>query len=326
LKILRSVGREDLARVYLAEIREGRYVEFVESLQSGVERSEKWVLIVSTLFGCPIGCAMCDAGGRYLGPLTPDEILGQIRHMICRRFPDRIVPVKKFKIQFARMGEPALNPAVLDVLERLPVEYNAPGLMPSVSSVAPAGCEGFFERLLRIKRKMYSGGRFQLQFSIHSTDPVLRDAIVPVKKWGLAEIASYGNTFFEPGDRKVTLNSALAEGAPLDAGVLAQRFDPDKFLIKITPVNPTYEARRSGIKSHIVVDRDEADYEIVRDLRQAGFEVLVSIGAPEENLIGSNCGQYVRKHLSESQPMDDSYICEREIGDVSPNSCPDACP
>jgi len=316
VKILASIGSDDLARVYLAEVREGKYIEFVESVQPPVERSEKWVLIVSTLFGCPIRCAMCDAGGDYLGKLTSEEILGQIGYMIGRRFPDRTIPVKRFKIQFARMGEPALNPAVLDTLECLPTQYDAPGLMPSVSSVAPAGCDRFFERLLRIKRTLYPGGKFQLQFSIHTTDSALRDVIIPARKWNLAEIASYGSAFYEPGDRKVTLNSALAEGAPLDADMLARHFDPHKFLIKITPVNPTYEAGRRGLRSQISSGRDEAGCEVAKNLRKAGFEVLVSIGALDENLIGSNCGQYVRRHLSETEPMDGSYTCGPEIGFV----------
>ena len=49
------------------------------------------------------------------------------------------------------MGEPTLNPAVLDVLDELPGLYDAPGLMPSISTVAPKGCDDFQERLMQIK-------------------------------------------------------------------------------------------------------------------------------------------------------------------------------
>ena len=44
----------------------------------------------------------------------------------------------------------------------------------------------------------------------------LRDRLVPVKKWPPARVAAYGETFYEPGDRKIALNFALAEGAPLE--------------------------------------------------------------------------------------------------------------
>ncbi|MCL0087855.1 radical SAM protein, partial [Dehalococcoidia bacterium] len=67
----------------------------------------------------------------------------------------------------------------------MPLRYDAPGFIPSVSTVAPCGADGFFERLLELKRRRYSGGRFQLQFSIHTTDEELRHRIVPVEKWSL---------------------------------------------------------------------------------------------------------------------------------------------
>ena len=62
----------------------------------------------------------CDAGDQFKGKLTKSEILAQIDTMVLNRFPNGIVPVPKFKIQFARMGEPSLNPHVLEVLEDLP--------------------------------------------------------------------------------------------------------------------------------------------------------------------------------------------------------------
>ena len=102
--------------------------------------------------------------------------------------PDRKVPVRKFKIQFARMGEPAYNRHVLEVLEELPGRFDAPGLWPTVSTIAPRGSESFFDGLLDIKEELYRE-RFQMQFSIHTTDVRLRDWLIPVPKWDLARIA-----------------------------------------------------------------------------------------------------------------------------------------
>ncbi|GAH16437.1 unnamed protein product, partial [marine sediment metagenome] len=67
IEILGEYGREDLAKVYVASMRGNKeyLVEFVESVQPPIPREKKWVLIVSTLFGCPVGCRMCDAGGEY---------------------------------------------------------------------------------------------------------------------------------------------------------------------------------------------------------------------------------------------------------------------
>ncbi|MFC2079531.1 radical SAM protein [Candidatus Bipolaricaulota bacterium] len=297
MRIVESTGRDDVAMVYVADIGQGRLIEFVESLQPPIPPEEKWVLIVSVLLGCPIGCPICDAGGHYSGKLSKDEIIGQIDYLIRKRFPSGEVPVEKFKIQFARMGEPALNSAVLDVLEALPAKYHVPGLLPSISTIAPRGTDPFFERLLAIKNDHYGGGRFQLQFSIHSTDLASRSRLIPAAKWGFDEIAAYGKRFRAPDDRKIALNFALADGVPIDAATLARQFPVEDFLVKVTPLNPTHRAAENGLHSHVDAMDPEKEYESLLAIKNAGFEVILSIGEVEENQIGSNCGQYVERHL-----------------------------
>lgn len=290
MKVIAKTGTEDIAVVYIADMGGERRIEFVESVQPPIPREKKWVLIVSTLSGCPVRCRFCDAGSHYRGKLSSREIFEQIDYMIDRRYADRRVPAGKFKIQFARMGEPAFNEHVIEALAELPERYDAPGLMPALSTIAPVGAERFFERLLAVKRNRY-GGRFQLQFSIHTTDRKMRDWLVPAPKWEFEHIAAYGERFHEPGGRKIALNFALAEGMPVDAAALLRRFSPDSFLVKLTPVNPTFRAARNSVVSHIRPDRER--YDVVDALREAGYEVIVSIGELEENRIGSNCGQYV---------------------------------
>ena len=312
MRVHASAGNEDFAMVYIVETNSGHLVECVESVQPPLPREKKWVLLVSTMFGCPVGCLMCDAGGYYHGKPTKDEILAQIDFLVAKRFADGNIPCEQFKIQFARMGEPSLNLQVLDVLQELPRRYRAPGLMPSISTIAPAGAERFFNRLLEIKQEYYSGGHFQLQVSLHTTDLELRDQFVPVKKWSFAQIGDYGERFYAAGDRKITLNFALAKGMPVDPTVLLNFFDPDRFLIKITPLNPTYRARESNLVSYVDPLSAEQKYEIVQGLQDSGYQVILSIGEKEENLIGSNCGQYLRRHLSTEHPIEDGYTYQVE--------------
>lgn len=317
MRILTSTGRDDIALAYVAEASGGRLVEFTEALQPPLSRDEKWVLVVSSLFGCPARCAICDAGGNYQGRLSLDDILAQIDFLVDRRYPGRRVPSRKFKIQFARVGEPTLNPAVLGALEELPRRYDAPGLMPALSTIAPRGCDRFMERLLAMKRRMYED-RFQLQFSIHTTDRKLRDALIPVPKWSFDQIAGYGMRFRGAHGRKITLNFALARNAPVDAAVLLTHFDPEHFLIKITPVNPTHRAARNGIVSLISSGDEDAQTEL-QHLRAAGYDVLLSIGELEENRIGSNCGQFIQRHWEQATDsrdgaLGDGYACVDELG------------
>jgi len=307
MRVHATAGNEDIAMVYIVETSSGHLVECVESVQPPLPREKKWVLLVSTMFGCPVGCLMCDAGGYYQGKPNKDEIFAQIDYLVGKRYPDGNIPCEQFKIQFARMGEPSLNMQVLDVLQELPGRFNAPGLMPSISTVAPIGTKRFFDKLLEIKQEQYIGGHFQCQFSLHTTDIELRDRFIPVNKWSFAQIGEYGERFFAAGDRKLTLNFALAQGMPVDPTVLLRYIDPDRFLIKITPLNPTYRARENDLVSYINPMSAEQKYEIIQALQDAGYQVILSIGEAEENNIGSNCGQYLRRHLAAEQPIEDGY-------------------
>jgi 23S rRNA (adenine2503-C2)-methyltransferase len=317
MKIVASAGNPDIAMVYVVDFN-GGLVECVEAIQPPRAREEKWVLMISTLFGCPVSCQMCDAGGHYRGKLTESEMYAQIDYLIKQRYPDGFVPSKQFKIQFARMGEPALNPEVLDLLETLPGKLNAPGLLPSVSSIAPHGTDDFFERMTDIKNRVYPDGKFQFQFSIHTTDQQLRDELIPVKKWDFQKMATFGEKYYKPGDRKITLNFALVKQSPIQSDILLKYFNPDRFLIKITPLNPTYQAESSGLKSYVDPESRSENYPILDELREAGYQVILSIGEQEENLIGSNCGQYVQKHLMEHDELSAGYTYQIEKPLVTP--------
>lgn len=293
MEILDSRGDPNLAEIFVARLRDDplSVVEFVDAVDPRFPRKDKWVVTVSTQFGCPVKCLICDSGGFFRGNLTSDEILAEIDYVVRRRQTGRAIRNGKFKIHFARMGEPSLNPAVLEVLERLPARYDAPGLIPCIPTIAPAGTEPWFAGLLAIKRRLYPEGHFQLQFSINSTDPKVRDAMMPVRKWSLEQVAEYGRSFYKPGDRKVVLNFALAHGVAADPAEIGRIFDPGTFIIKLTPVNPTDTAERNGYKTVLSEAEPDRAGSLISALEAAGFECVISIGDDREIAIGSNCGQ-----------------------------------
>jgi 23S rRNA (adenine2503-C2)-methyltransferase len=55
----------------------------------------------------------------------------------------------------------------------------------------------------------------------------------------------------------------------------------------------------------------------VRKLRSFGYEVLVSIGEVEENHIGSNCGQYLMRHLTANEVIKEGYTYEQKIKQIA---------
>lgn len=295
LKLIEEKGRDDLAKVYIAKLEENKPpIEFAESLQPPLSIDEKWVLMISCLYGCPVQCLMCDAGWKYQGKISKKAMLAQIDHIVSKRYPNKEIPTEKFKIQFARMGEPAFNPDVLEVLKALPTLYKMKRLIPCVSTIAPTGQDDFFNNLINIKNNQYTNGNFQLQFSIHCTDEDLRNKLIPTNKWNFKEIADYGEKFYKQGDRKITLNFAISKQFPVDPNIIEKYFNPEKFLIKITPLNPTNNVEKNALDSALDTDNPDSINDLVKGFRNKGFEVIISIGELEENQIGSNCGQYIR--------------------------------
>ena len=298
MKLLHIYRNDELASVHVLSLGpdsrgQPRLVEAVESVQPPIPRRDKWVLIISTFDRCPVGCAMCDAGGPGGRPLSLAAMRAQLDHLVFERYPDGHLPQRKFKVQFARMGEPALNPHVLQVLRQLPTWYHAPGLLPSISTVAPHGRDAFFEALRDIKQELYAGGRFQFQFSLHTTSQASRRKLVPIRTWSLPEMARFGERFFQPGDRRITLNFAASKEHPIDPRVIAHHFDPQRFLVKITPLNPTLRHKTNGLTSLVDPHEPSSVAELLAAFQAHGFQTLLSIGETEENLIGSNCGQFV---------------------------------
>lgn len=298
--VILVTGKEEYAKVYVAKMSKNRMIEFVDALDPRYSRNDKWVITVSTQYGCPVGCIMCDAGTTYKGNLTAEEILWQIDTIVYSRYPDGVIPVNKFKVHFARMGEPSLNPNVLVALQTLRHRYKAPNLIACIATVAPFTAKNWFLKLIQIKKELYRMGAFQLQFSVNSTNQYQRDYIMPIKKFGLEEIAEYGQTFFQEGDRKIVLNFAVAEGWEISPDVIARIFDPNRFLVKLTPVNPGPRANLYNCKSLLSYDCENGCDNLANQLRCLGFDVIISIGVKEEVEIKSNCGQMVYANGLES--------------------------
>ncbi len=297
MEILKISGDPNLAEVFVAKFRgDGEMLaEFVDAKEANSPRTKKWVVIVSTQFGCPVSCAMCDSGGYYYGDLSAEEMISQVEAVVERRGWDTLAKCEKFKVQFARMGEPALNKEVLTALRLLPSRFKPKSLSPCVATVAPAFARDWFEGLLEIKQELYGETKFQLQFSINSTSERERDGLMPIKKMPFAEIAKFGERFVSRGDRKAALNFALIEGMSHSAEVVAKHFSPESFCAKITPLNPTATASSANLRSKFCDDRiSDEGKKFIEGLNKYGFDVILSVGDLKENEIGSNCGQSVR--------------------------------
>jgi len=73
------------------------------------DRTERWMIGVSVMSGCPVRCKFCATGNmKKYRNLTAEEILWQVEYVINSR-PEKFTEAKEHKINYTRMGEPFLN-------------------------------------------------------------------------------------------------------------------------------------------------------------------------------------------------------------------------
>jgi 23S rRNA (adenine2503-C2)-methyltransferase len=159
--------------------------------------------------------------------------------------------------------------------------------------VFPTQRREWFKRLKEAKDKHFLG-RFQLQFSLNSTDQEQRKTMIPCNLESFEYLAEFGDFFLESGDRKIVLNFALAEDSQFQAETIINTFPAANFSVKLTPLNPTSRSLATGMKTTLRSSNARLDRDIQK-LETAGYEVILSIGDGREDEIGSNCGQSIRR-------------------------------
>jgi len=261
--------------------------------------TEKWVITVSTQYGCGMGCRFCDvpkvgAGlNATLGDMQGQVITGLHLH-------PEVTTTKRLNVHFARMGEPTWNPNVLECAKWLHEHVNPEyKVHPVVSTMMPKDNEWlrtFVHTWMRIKNRLYGGGA-GLQLSINSTDKDERDHMFRGSALSLFKIHEVMQGIV-PHGRKITLNFAVA-GYTIDAERLAELFSPEHYLCKLTPMHQTYTAEQNDIRT----DDGYCSYYPYRqheeDLKAVGYDVIVFLPSIEEDLGRITCGNAI---LSGSLP------------------------
>lgn len=274
---------------------------------------EKWVITISPQYGCSMGCNFCDV--PKVGPgrnATAKDLIEQVLAAI--HLHPEVKRTKRLNLHYARMGEPTFNFQIFGATNILHGLLGAKGFAfhPVVSTMMPLTNNKLAQFLRNwIGHKwQYAGGEAGLQISINTTDEGARFKMFggdAMSLLGISQMLKSVLLFWDMGPadgpfstfgRKIALNFALSD-APVDAGWLRELFDPQFFMCKITPMHVTQACQDNGI---MTTDGYEYYYpyeQVERELKAAGFDVLVFVPSLEEDRSRITCGNAI---LSGTEP------------------------
>lgn len=265
--------------------------------------SEKWVVTLSTQYGCVMKCNFCDVPNvKFQGNATVQDLTNQLFNAV-KLFPD-VNYTERLNIHFARMGEPIFNDAVFNFAVWLSGEgkkwlqqigLRVEVIHPVLTTSLPKDFKRLKERVRQwcdIKNDMYKG-QAGLQFSINSTSENQRNEMFGGMVLSLAEFAKIAETLPDPVSRKYCLNFAYSTDYEIDAQLLSMMFDKEKFMCKITPIHNNNACRQNNIKTVGGYDSWLPYKKPEEDLKEAGFDVLVFVPSIDEEDGLVTCGNAV---------------------------------
>lgn len=215
----------------------GRNQNSLESYQLG-SRKERWMIGVSVMSGCPVGCRFCATGKlKKCRNLTSKEICEQIAFVIEKHGYKEPGKAKEFKINYTRMGEPFLN---IDRVKKAikATSFYWPDTHHYISTIGVQGSDFSFVK-----------GNITLQFSIHSFSEEYRDWLIPYpRKMKLEDIGKVRTE----SDLKTTLNLTLVNESDFDVDRLREWFDPEFFFVKLSPINPNETSLLNNVNTGVI--------------------------------------------------------------------------
>jgi 23S rRNA (adenine2503-C2)-methyltransferase len=279
--------------------------------------TKKWVITISTQYGCSMGCKFCDV--PKVGPgknATYQDLIRQVLTGI--KLHPEIETTERLNIHYARMGEPTWNPNVLDATkwfkEHLDPEYH---IHPVVSTMMPRKniwLKTFIHTWMRMKNRLLHG-EAGLQISVNSTDEGERRLMFNNNALSLQEISELMNGII-PNGRKITLNFAVA-GYAIDPEILRRYFSPDDYVIKLTPMHKTNEALKNDIKTGGDYTTMHPYQDIEERCKSEGYDVLVFIASEYEDMGRITCGNAL---LSGTEPEVPHTERSTQLPNVQSNS------
>lgn len=243
--------------------------------------TERTVLCISTMCGCPMGCRFCGTGDYFVRSLTAEEIVAQATYILDSQI-DGINPseIKKLQIMVMSMGEPALVKALWEAFRVLHKKYPNAALL-----ISSSGPKIDYSWIREMSVEIPTVG---LQFSVHESTDTARNALIPFEnKLNLFEIAKEGLEWFIATRRKPYFNYCAHENNSSEEDVdrLFNLFNPSVWEATVSVICER-ESHAQATNDH---QRNLA-IEFGNKLVERGYNVRVFDPAGQDT-IGGGCGQ-----------------------------------
>ena len=201
------------------------------------DRTERWMIGVSVMSGCPVHCKFCATGNmKKWRNLTTDEIVEQVEYVVNSR-SETFTNAKEHKINYTRMGEPFLNiDNVKKAIEIIDQKYL--GTHHYISTIGIKDSDFSW-----IKKNI------TLQVSLHSLDIDKRNWLIPYNN--KLDICDLGK-IRTGSNRKTTLNMTLVDKTDFSIDELTKYFDNNSFFIKLSPINTNTISDKNQLGTGVV--------------------------------------------------------------------------
>ncbi len=202
------------------------------------DRTNRWMIGVSCMSGCPVHCKFCNTGKlKKWRNLTAEEIVEQVEFIIKNNPEYKFTEAYEHKINYTRMGEPFFNiEEVKKAIEIIDKKY--PGTHHYISTIGVKGSDYSFVK-----------DNITLQISLHSLDEERRHNLIPIDN--LMSIEELGQIRTK-SNLKTTVNMTLVDTKDFDINILKKYFDPKHFFIKLSPINENEISEKNNMGAGII--------------------------------------------------------------------------
>lgn len=206
------------------------------------DRTNRWMIGVSCMSGCPIHCKFCATGKlKKYRNLTAEEIVAQIEFIIKNNPKYKFEEAYEHKINYTRMGEPFLNLAEVKKAIGI-IDKKYPGTHHYISTVG-----------LKDSDFSWIKDNITLQISLHSLDENRRHDLIPINN--LMSIEELGQIRTK-SNLKTTVNMTLVDYKDFNIDILKSYFDPEYFFIKLSPINENETSQKNHMGKGIIEKRN----------------------------------------------------------------------